>query len=134
MHWVVSLVEIRDVFVSDFNSETGNRLDVPKSGLNLVLTFVLLFQIQLSPKNKSGTVSIFILTRLSHSHALGHGLQCIVTDVTGLVRIRLQSAAVVASLRRNTFILLPIDTKQSTRRFLNLHNFFTSRFIWIDPP
>ena len=46
--------------VSDFNSETGNRLDVPKSGLNLVLTFLLFFQIQLSQKNKSGTVSISI--------------------------------------------------------------------------
>ena len=55
----MSLVEIRDVVVSDFNSETGNRLDVLKSGLNLVLTFLLFFQIQLSPKSESGKVSIF---------------------------------------------------------------------------
>ena len=45
-HWVVSLVEVRDVFVSNFNSETGNRLDVPKSGLNWVLIFLLFFQIE----------------------------------------------------------------------------------------
>ena len=46
----MNLVEIRDLFVSEINPETANRPDVPKSGLNLqlVLIFLLFFQIELS--------------------------------------------------------------------------------------
>ena len=51
-------------FVSDFNSETGNRMDIPKSELNLVLTFLLFFQIQLSPK--INPEQSLYLNRLSH--------------------------------------------------------------------
>ena len=54
--WVKLKSEV--CFVSDFNSETSKRPDVPTSGLKLALTFGLFFQIQLSPKTKSGTVSI----------------------------------------------------------------------------
>ena len=45
--------------VSDFNSETVNRLDVPKSGLNLVLTFLL------SLANLKGLGHLFTVTAAS---------------------------------------------------------------------
>ena len=53
-------------FVSDFNSETGNRLDVPTSGLNLVLTFILFFKFNYLQKINPDQ-SIY-LTRLSHTY------------------------------------------------------------------
>ena len=59
-------------FVSDFNFETGNRLDVPKSGLNLVLTFLFLFKSnylqKINPEQSP------YLTRLSHMWCILIGL------------------------------------------------------------
>ena len=60
----MSLVEIRDFFVSKFNSETGNRLDVPKSGLNLALTFIFIFKSNYLQKVNPEQSPY--LTRLSH--------------------------------------------------------------------